>query len=100
MNHAFATKAADLVAAISPSLGPCCAEFVNYLTELPLAFHDYQVRPNYFDFWAISHDQLCSAGVKSENIHTANICTCCNHDYFSYRRERETGRFASVMGLK
>lgn len=100
MNHAFATKAADLAAAISPSLGPCCAEFVNYLKELPLAFHDYQVRPNYFDFWAISHDQLCSAGVKSENIHTANICTCCNHDYYSYRRDKVTGRFASVIGLK
>lgn len=100
MNHAFATEAADLVAAISPSLGPCCSEFINYLSELPLSFHDYQVRPNYFDFWAISHDQLCSAGVRPENIHTAHICTRCNQDYFSYRRDRETGRFASVIGLK
>ena len=100
MNNAFVTKAADLVAAISPSLGPCCAEFVNYRTELPFSFHDYQVRPNYFDFWTISHDQLCSAGLRPDNIHLANICTCCNRDYFSYRRDRETGRFASVIGLK
>ena len=99
MNNAFVTKAVDLVAAISPSLGPCCAEFVNYPTELPFSFHDYQVRPNYFDFWSISHDQLCAAGVRPENIHLANICTCCNRDYFSYRREKKTGRFASIIGL-
>jgi len=100
MNHVYATDPADLIAAISPSLGPCCAEFMNYIHELPASFHGYQVRPNYFDFWAISHDQLCSAGVRSENISVAQICTRCNQDYFSYRRERVTGRFASVIGLK
>ena len=100
MNFAYATDPVDLIAAISPSLGPCCAEFVNYINELPLSFHGYQVRPNYFDFWAISHDQLCSAGVKSENIHATHICTRCTQDYFSYRRDKETGRFASVIGLR
>jgi len=100
MHQVYATDPADLIAAVSPSLGPCCAEFVNYCTELPESFHDYQVRPNYFDFWAISHDQLCSAGVRHENIHAARICTQCNQDYFSFRREKETGRSASVIGLR
>ena len=100
MRDSFATEEADLIAAISPSLGPCCAEFVNYRTELPVSLHGYQVRPNYFDFWAISRDQLCAAGVRPENIHTAAICTCCTQDYFSYRRDRETGRFATVIGVR
>ena len=100
MGNAFATAPADLIAAISPSLGPCCAEFIHYKDELPVSLHGYQVRPNYFDFWAISRDQLCTAGVRPENIHIAGICTCCNRDYFSYRRERKTGRFASMIGLK
>jgi len=100
MHDAFATEQADLIAAISPSLGPCCAEFVNYHTELPVSLHGYQVRPNYFDFWAISRDQLCAAGVLPENIHIAEICTCCTKEYFSYRRDGETGRFASVIGIR
>lgn len=99
MRNHFATAAADLVAAVSPSLGPCCAEFKNYRKELPGSFHSHQVRPEYFDFWAISHNQLRMAGVMPENIHIAGICTCCNHDFFSYRRDRNTGRFASVIGL-
>ncbi|MGW8287309.1 MAG: peptidoglycan editing factor PgeF [Desulfobulbales bacterium] len=100
MHLRYNTNAANLTAAISPSLGPCCAEFIHYRHELPKSFHDYQVKPNYFDFWAISHDQLCAVGVKSENIHSPNICTSCNKNYFSYRREKKTGRCASVIGLR
>jgi YfiH family protein len=99
MRNAFATEPHDLIAAISPSLGPCCAEFVNYHVELPVSLHGFQVRPQYFDFWAISRDQLCTAGIYPENIHSAQICTCCNRDYFSYRRDRQTGRSASVIGI-
>jgi copper oxidase (laccase) domain-containing protein len=89
-----------LFAAISPSLGPCCGEFVNYHQELPEAFHGYQIRPNYFDFWAISKDQLRDSGVRSEQIEIAEKCTVCEEDYFSYRRDGVTGRFASVIGLR
>jgi len=99
MQRSYGTDAADLKAAISPSLGPCCAEFINYKQELPATFFKYQVKPNHFDFWAISRDQLCHAGIRSENIAVANQCTVCNPDYFSYRREKVTGRCASVIGI-
>ena len=100
MSQTFSTEPVDIIAAISPSLGPCCAEFVNFRSELPAALHGYQVRPNYFDFWKISRDQLSSTGIRPENIHVAGICTCCNQDFFSYRRERDTGRFASLIGIR
>jgi len=100
MRRAYATDPEDLIAAISPSLGPCCAEFVNYRSELPASLHGFQVRPDFFDFWAISRNQLQTAGMLPGNIHGAEVCTCCNQDYFSYRRERNTGRFASVIGLQ
>ncbi|MBU4117807.1 MAG: peptidoglycan editing factor PgeF [Proteobacteria bacterium] len=99
MTDAYGTNPAALLAAISPSLGPCCGEFTRYQTELPLAFHAYQVRPNHFDFWAISRDQLRDSGVLIEHIEIAGKCTVCDENYFSYRRERVTGRFASVIGM-
>lgn len=99
MNAAYGTRPAGLLAAISPSLGPCCGEFIQYRTELPLSFHAYQVRPNHFDFWAISRDQLRDSGVHIEQIEIAGRCTVCDGDYFSYRREGVTGRFASVIGM-
>jgi hypothetical protein len=99
MTVAYGTRPAALHAAISPSLGPCCGEFVNYRAELPLAFHAYQMQPNHFDFWAVSRDQLRAAGVGLEQIEIAGRCTVCNENYFSYRRDRVTGRFASVIGM-
>ena len=99
MIAAYGTKPANLFAAISPSLGPCCGEFVNYRQELPPAFHGYQTQPNHFDFWAISRDQLRDTGVRSEQIEIAGRCTVCDGNYFSYRRDKVTGRFASVIGI-
>lgn len=99
MVKAYGTRPAALHAAISPSLGPCCGEFINYRAELPLVFHAYQTQANHFDFWAISRDQLRDAGVRLEQIEIAGRCTVCDEDYFSYRREGVTGRFASVIGM-
>ena len=100
MTDAYGTNPADLKAALSPSLGPCCAEFVGFRNELPSYMHSYQVRPDYFDFWEITFDQLRDAGVGKERIFSSRLCTVCNNDYFSYRRDKTTGRFASVIGLK
>lgn len=99
MQAAYGTEPADIQAAVSPSLGPCCAEFVNYKTELPKAFHSYRAHENHFDFWAISRDQLQQAGVRPDCIAVSGICTVCNTDFFSYRRNKVTGRFASVIGI-
>ncbi len=89
----------DLLAAVSPSLGPCCAEFRNYRTELPASFAAYQAAPLHFDFWAVTRGQLEEAGVRSDRIEIAQVCTVCeSRDYFSYRGEKVTGRNAAVIG--
>jgi len=95
----FGTDPTTVMAAISPSLGPCCAEFINYQGELPEWMHRFQIRPSYFDFWAISRSQLEEAGLVPANIAVAGICTRCNEDYFSFRRNAVTGRCGTVIGL-
>ncbi|NLJ29079.1 peptidoglycan editing factor PgeF [Desulforhabdus amnigena] len=101
MHDHYGCRPEDMLATIGPSLGPCCAEFKNYRKELPTAFWRYQVKADYFDFWAISRDQLIQAGLRDENIEAAGRCTVCetNH-FFSYRGERTTGRLAAVVGWK
>lgn len=85
---------------ISPSLGPHNAEFIHYKTELPEVFWDFQVKPAYFDFWEISRMQLQQAGVLGSHIEIANICTYANpQDYFSYRREKLSGRHATIAEI-
>ena len=101
MEKNFGGDPAQIRAGIGPSLGPCCAEFVNYETEIPEKFWLHKDGGNHFDFWSISRDQLMDAGILKENIETCRICTKCHTDlFFSYRGEGTTGRFASVIGLK
>ena len=95
------TNPKDLLVCISPSLGPCHAEFKNYKQELPQEFWPFQTKPQYFDFWKISQMQLTGAGVLEKNIEISRICNFCNAtEYYSYRRETKTGRNATVVVLK
>lgn len=107
MSASYGTKPADLLAIVSPSLGPCCSEFVNYKEELPPEFMPFMVRDKdkYFDFWRISEYQLMAAGLLQSNIRIEGTCTCCSGDYFSYRRAKResgglTGRNCSVIALR
>jgi YfiH family protein len=95
------TKPKDLLVCISPSLGPCHAEFKNYKQELPKEFWTFQTKPHYFDFWKISRMQLTAAGVLEQNIENSDICNYCNaKDYYSHRREAKSGRHATAVVLK
>jgi YfiH family protein len=101
MQKEFGTAAGDIVAGVGPSLGPCCAEFINYRREIPQDLWQYKNGDHHFDFWAISRDQLAAAGVPQQNIFLSDMCTRCNTDrFFSYREEKITGRFAAVIGLQ
>jgi YfiH family protein len=101
LQEVFGSRPEVIRAGISPSLGPCCAEFNNYTREIPEAFWSYQIRPTYFDLWQLSVDQLRQAGLKPEHIQVAEICSRCREeDFFSYRRNRITGRNGTVMALR
>lgn len=96
----FGCSRSRLLAAIGPSLGPCCAEFKSHREIFPESFRSSMVRENYFDLWQISRRQLLEAGLQESQIELAGVCTVCRTDlFFSYRGEKETGRFATAAML-
>lgn len=96
---AYGARPERMHAAIAPSLGPCCAEFVNWRRELPPEFEQFRVGEAHFDFWRASTHQLAQAGLKPEQVEVAGICTRCTEEFYSYRREGLTGRFATIAAL-
>ena len=53
------------------------------------------------DLVAANRDILATAGVPPKNIFASNFCTACRTDlFFSYRRERETGRMMAAIGIR
>ncbi len=101
MTGRFRCRPEDILAGISPSLGPCCAEFKHFRKEIPQNLWQYKrLDKDYFDFWALSCDQLLEKGLRHDHIKKMNLCTRCSGDlYFSYRKAKKTGRFACAIGL-
>ena len=100
MSERFDCQPADIFAGIGPSLGPCCAEFVNFKREIPEYLWSYRVSEHHFDFWAVSRDQMVAAGLLPGHIEVAGVCTRCRNDlFFSYRAANRTGRMAAMIGI-
>ncbi len=101
MRETVGAQPRNIRVCISPSLGPERSEFINYPTELPEPLWKYQFRPNYFNLWEISRQQLLEAGILPEHMQLAEICTYDNpDDYYSFRRDkRVTGAHGSVISL-
>jgi YfiH family protein len=100
LQDVFGSNPANIHVCITPSLAPEEAEFINYKTELPDTFWDFQTKPNFFDFWAISTYQLQAEGILPHHIEIARIGTMANpEDFFSHRRDKITGRNASCITL-
>lgn len=100
MTLAFGADPHHMVAAIGPSLGPCCAEFIGFEKYFPIHFKDFMVKPDHFDLWSLSRYQLIDAGLRHKNIACAHLCTRCRTDlFYSYRGKGTTGRFGTVVML-
>jgi YfiH family protein len=110
MGRAFDSRPADLVAAVGPSIGPCCYEVGEDVLDAfrhgghPAAdvdrWFDATRGPRPFlDLWAATRDQLLEAGVAPDHVHVAGLCTASEGDrFFSFRREgATTGRMVAAI---
>ena len=100
LGERYGVEPEEMYAAVSPSLGACCGEFVNWRKELPDWFERFKVGENHFDLEAATCHQLEAAGVRPERIVTSGRCTVCSPEFFSYRRDKATGRFGTVVALR
>lgn len=108
MRSAFHVNPADLVAAIGPSIGPCCYEVGELLSDaFRRAGHASRDIERWFrrdgglrlDLWTANRDQLEAAGLRPDRIHVAGLCTATHGDLFhSYRRDGSSaGRLAAAI---
>jgi YfiH family protein len=117
MRMHFATNPRDLLAAIGPSIGPCCYEvgtevatqFLSQFADAPTYFDEFRTgdEPNpiqwlnmmppghqpppkgvLLDLRKANRSQLQAAGLRPQNIHTIDLCTACHPNLlFSYRKQ-------------
>ena len=117
MRMHFGTKPRDIVAAISPAIGPCgyevgvevAAQFLSQFPDAASYFNEFRTgeEPNplqwlnmappghqpppksvFLDLGKANRSQLLSAGVPPNNVSAVSLCTACRPDLlFSYRKQ-------------
>jgi polyphenol oxidase len=117
MHREFSSRPSDLLAAIGPSIGPCCyqvgaelvTQFTSQFADAPDYFdeprtgdepnplqwlnmrppgHQPPPKPVHLDLRKANQAQLLAAGLRKQNIFTSELCTACRRDlFFSYRKE-------------
>ncbi len=101
----YGSKTYDIIVGIGTSIHSCCYEVGESLANIAIENFGGKyviIRDDkyFLDLQSLNFDQLINYGIKSKNIEISSICSCCDQNYFSYRRDGITGRFASFMMLK
>ena len=112
LKNEYGAKPENMRVAIGASAGPCCYEvgsevidaFTSRFGSGANLFRTTRPGHAMVDLLKANRDQLESAGVLPERIHTAPICTMDRTDlFFSYRKEKnlhgKVGRLMAVVGL-
>jgi len=110
---AAGSRPAALVAAIGPSIGPCCYEVDRpVIDRLSAAFPDAWrawvtvkgpdaggLERWMLDLWAANAHQLRAAGVPAASVENLRLCTACGLDlFYSYRRGAR-GRLVTAAAI-
>jgi len=102
----FNSKPEDIFVSVGASIQSCCyevgEEIVQEAKELNLEYAIIKGDNSYFlDISVILKKQLKNENIPQNNIEFSDECNCCNDDkYFSYRAQKNTGRFAGIICLK
>ncbi len=98
MKEIFGSDPQDVRAVLGPAIQPCCyevgREFRQYFPDEIIE----RAGKTYADVTKNNYQQLLKAGLKKEHINNTEICTHCDVNYFSFRRDgQKAGRMISLM---
>ncbi|AQW81243.1 multi-copper polyphenol oxidoreductase laccase [Campylobacter pinnipediorum subsp. pinnipediorum] len=94
MQENFNSNVSDLSVFVGPNIKGSCYE----VGDLDLKeFNEFKIG-NKFDMNLALKNELISLGVNDFSFN--NTCAHCDNRYFSYRRDKITGRFAGIIALR
>lgn len=100
MKKNFNTNFEDLYVYLGPSIQKCCYEVSTELENIVINNYGKEyTNDRYIDLQGINKKQLNDIDIF--DIEISNICTKCSRKpYFSYRNDKECGRFSIIAYIK
>ncbi len=103
--HALGSQTNDLLIFIGASIRVCCYEISQDLakdiaSKFSLKYLIKRDNRIFLDLIAMLKDECQENGIDSTHIEILPVCSCCEENLFSYRRESITGRFGLFASLE
>ncbi|MDZ7837163.1 MAG: polyphenol oxidase family protein [Actinomycetota bacterium] len=102
LEQSYDSVAGNLLLYLGPSIRKCCYHVKEDLVKRFIKIFgegNYYYRKNnniYLDLAGLNIKQARDAGLMDNNIFDSGICTFCDERFFSYRRNKVTGRQAAI----
>jgi len=106
MQTSYLCNPVNIQVVLGPSIHKCCYEVGKEIKEEAYEkSYQYAITEEknqyHLDLIAIVKHQLKISNIQKNNIEISELCTACNTDLlYSYRAEKECGRFAGIIMLK
>lgn len=99
MGRRFGTRPEELGATLGPGIRSCCYGVDGErAASFRQAFGETETPPEKgLDLFRAIRVTLAEKGMRQESIVDTGICTSCDSDYFSFRRDGTTGRQAALL---
>lgn len=101
MQQHFGTMPINVKAVLGPGIRSCCYQVGQEMCGI---FPEQMIPKGgdwFLDLAAVNAAHLMQVGMLRENIYDAQMCTCCDERFFSYRRDGEkAGRHLSLLRIK
>lgn len=104
MVEKLGSRVGDLVAAVGPSIGPCCYEVGPEVWEPARRLYGPAVVAETLpggkarlSLWEVNRRALLASGLQPSRVYVSGLCTSCREDLF-YSHRRESRRAAASPG--
>ncbi len=109
MSEVYGTNKEDIVVCMAPAIASCCYEvdepLYSAFSKLPYMDLKQIFAPKgngkyMLDLWQANRLILLNAGLRDENIHLTDICTCCNSAFLHSHRASKGKRGINALFME
>lgn len=100
LEQAYGVRAGEVGVTLGPGIRSCCYEVDEERADYFRGrFGDESVCGSRLDLYRAIRLTLLGVGAREDMIRDSGVCTRCDPDYFSFRREGTTGRQAAILQM-
>ncbi|MBN2073367.1 MAG: peptidoglycan editing factor PgeF [Actinobacteria bacterium] len=102
----FKCRAHDMLAFIGPCIRKCCYTVgQDMIKNFSYRFGNTEhiitgKQRHHLDLAGLNISMLVNGGLSPGNIRDCNICSCCDERFYSYRRNKTTGRHGAIIEIR